>query len=140
MRLVLLAVLLCAAPAWAGGCPGLSAHEPWIEQGPPVAAALAGYVTLENQTGQPLRVDGVSAAGFASAEIHDMSMSGGMMRMRELDHLDVPAHGQVKLAPGGTHLMLINPSHPLKAGDTSTLVLRCGAGSLEVPFAVKAAP
>ena len=38
------------------------------------------------------------------------------------------------------HLMLLNPKRPLKAGDTSTLVLRCGGGSLEIPFPVKAAP
>jgi copper(I)-binding protein len=62
------------------------------------------------------------------------------MRMRELDHLDVPAHGRDQLAPGGMHLMLLDPKRPLKAGDTSTLSLRCGGGSLEVSFPVKAAP
>jgi periplasmic copper chaperone A len=141
MRLALLAVLLVAAPAWAGGCPGLQISEAWIELGPPAAQALAGYATISNQTAQALRVDGVfSGADFVYAEIHQMSMDGGMMRMRELDHIDVPAHGQVKLAPGGTHLMLMSPKRPLKAGDTSILALRCGTSGLEVPFAVKAAP
>jgi periplasmic copper chaperone A len=137
MRLAAGLILLCAAPAWAG-CPGLAVSDPWIEEAPPVSMALAGYATLENKGDKALRIDSASGADFAFVEIHDMSMSGGMMRMRELDHLDIPAHGQLKLASGGIHLMLLNPKHPLKSGDSSSLSLRCGSNSQDAVFPVKA--
>ena len=41
-------------------------------------------------------------------------MQGNVMQMRELkDGLAIPAHGEVKLTPGGYHIMLTGLKHPL---------------------------
>ena len=58
-----------------------------------------------------------------SVEIHEMSMNNGVMKMRMLDVLDLPAGKTVKLEPGGFHLMLINLKKPLKAGDNIEISL-----------------
>ena len=76
----------------------------------------------------------------ASVEIHQMSMEGGTMQMRELtDGLSLPAGEAVALAPGGYHLMFIDPK-PLREGDTflATLTFE-NAGTKEVEFMAAAA-
>jgi copper(I)-binding protein len=52
-----------------------------------------------------------------------MSTEGGVMRMRALPRIDLPAGQTVKLTPGGMHVMLIDVKQPLKAGDKVPLVL-----------------
>ena len=41
-------------------------------------------------------------------EIHETSMDEGVMRMRKVSHIDIPANGSAKLKPGSYHIMLID--------------------------------
>ena len=68
----------------------------------------------------------------ARAELHSMSMDGGVMRMRALPRVELPAGKTVKLAPGGMHVMLVDLKQPLKAGDKIpvTLSLQASGTSL----------
>ncbi len=52
-----------------------------------------------------------------------MSLDGGVMRMRPLARIDLPAGQTVRLSPSGTHLMLLDLKQPLKPGDNLPLVL-----------------
>ncbi len=137
--LVLSGALLagCVALPVLADCKGLKAEDAWIPQAPPVAPVLAGYARLSNDNDKPVHIDAVEGADFGSVELHQMSMENGMMQMRPLHGLDVPAHGSVALADGGKHLMLMNPRHPFKAGDSTTLAFRCGKHTTQVPFAVR---
>jgi copper(I)-binding protein len=67
-----------------------------------------------------------------------MSMQGNVMKMQELkDGLAIPAHGDVKLAPGGYHIMLTGLKHPLVKGETAKLTLTFEhAGAVAVDFPV----
>jgi copper(I)-binding protein len=56
-------------------------------------------------------------------ELHSMTLDGGVMRMRALPRIELPAGKTVNLAPNGLHLMLIDLKRPLKAGDKLPLVL-----------------
>ncbi len=138
---VALALLACAvsAPVLAD-CKGLKVDQAWIPEGPPVAAVLAGYAVLSNTGDKPLHIDAVDGADFGSVELHQMSMEGGMMTMRPLKGLDVPAHGSVMLADGGKHLMLMNPKHPFKVGDSSLIGFRCGQERTQAQFTVRVQP
>jgi hypothetical protein len=98
----------------------------------------AGFVTIAN-TGAADRLTGVSCACSQSVELHSMSMEGGVMKMRKLDAIDIPAKGQVTLEPGGMHLMLIGLKAPLAAGQDVPLELRFDkAGVVKVALKVKA--
>jgi len=119
-------------------CKGLKIEQAWIPQAPPVASVLAGYARLNNDSDTALHIDAVAGAAFGSVEMHQMSMEGGMMQMRPLQGLDVPAHGSLVLADGGKHLMLMDPKRPLKAGDSSVLEFRCGRQSTLATFTVRA--
>jgi hypothetical protein len=67
----------------------------------------------------------VSAASPVSkmTEVHETSMEGGVMRMRPLARLALPAGKTVELKPGGYHIMLMDLAKPLKAGDLVTITL-----------------
>ena len=62
--------------------------------------------TLHNKTANELKLVAVDSDMFARIEIHTMSMDDGIMRMRRLDGLALPAGETVPLKPGGLHLML----------------------------------
>ena len=52
-----------------------------------------------------------------------MEMQGQMMKMRQVDGVELPAGVPVNLASGGYHVMLMDLKGQLKAGDTVALTL-----------------
>lgn len=67
---------------------------------------------------------------LASVEIHQMAMEGGLMKMRPVERVPLPAGKSVELKSGGYHLMLMSLKQPMKAGDVVpiTLILEDSAG------------
>ena len=106
----------------------LDIDDAWVAEAPPVAPVMGGYMKIENETDKPISITRASCPDFETVEIHEMSMSGGMMKMREIEKLDVPAGGKVELKPGGYHLMLIKPKQPFKKGDSMTVTLHMADG------------
>lgn len=106
----------------------LDIDDAWVAEAPPVAPVMGGYMKINNETDKLISITSVSCPDFEKVEIHEMSMSGGMMKMREIEKLDVPANGKVELKPGGYHLMLIKPKQPFKKGDTLSVTLHTANG------------
>jgi len=99
---------------------------------PPGARTAAAYLSIDNRGAANDELLGVTSS-IGSASVHETSMEGGVMRMRSVDRLAVPAHGKVTLQPGGYHLMLEELEHPLRAGDKVSLRLTFEkAGTVEV--------
>ena len=69
------------------------------------------------------RLLSVSSPRAGHAAMHTMIMQGEVMRMREVDAIDVPAGGTVALRPGGLHVMLEQLTSPLRPGETVPLTL-----------------
>ncbi|HEX4180820.1 MAG TPA: copper chaperone PCu(A)C [Caulobacteraceae bacterium] len=134
--------MLCTAVASARDYDAGRLHiaHPWIRVAPPGAPTAAGYLTITNHGATPDRLLGGTAAGVGPIEVHEMSMTGQIMRMRPVTGGLLIAPGQtVALTPGGDrHLMLIGPKRPLKAGDQLPAILRFEkAGEVKVTFAVQ---
>ncbi|MFM9914310.1 MAG: copper chaperone PCu(A)C [Rhizobacter sp.] len=83
----------------------------------------AGYLKLANQ-GAADRLMSATSPVAASVEMHTMTMEGDVMKMRQVDGIDVPAGHTVELKPGGFHLMLMGLKAPLRAGDKLALTLK----------------
>ncbi|MCM5569899.1 copper chaperone PCu(A)C [Burkholderiaceae bacterium FT117] len=116
----------------------LSIGNPWARATAPGAAVGGGFMLLENAGGAD-RLVGASSPVSESVELHTMSMENNVMRMREVQAIDLPAGQRVELRPGGLHIMFINLKAPLKAGDTFPVRLRFEkAGEVEVGFKVEA--
>jgi copper(I)-binding protein len=56
-------------------------------------------------------------------EVHEMSMDGGVMKMRAIPSLALPAGKAVDLKPGGYHVMLMDLKGQVKDGDTVPVTL-----------------
>ena len=137
MKRLALLLLAAAAPAWAGS---LKVSNGWIREAPPGAMMLAGYATVSNDGAKALTVCKASSPDFDDVSIHRSSVVNGVSRMEEVPRLKVPAKGQVRLEPGGLHLMLMDPKRELKAGDRVDIRLGCGKTAATAAFEVKSAP
>jgi copper(I)-binding protein len=72
-------------------------------------------------------------------EVHQMQMRDGVMRMRRIEELKMPAGKEVELAPGGVHLMLVQLKEPLKPGEVVPLkMIFAGADGKDVEIQVNA--
>lgn len=56
-----------------------------------------------------------------------MELKDGMMKMRKVELIDIPAGDTVELKPGGHHLMVIGLKKALKEGDKVTIALQFSA-------------
>ena len=95
--------------------------EPWAKA--TVPGQKVGGVYMKIVARENLRLTGVKSAVAETAEVHQMKMENGMMRMRALPFLDLPAGKTVKLEPGGYHIMLFDIKQSLVAGQKLKLEL-----------------
>lgn len=116
---VTVAVFLFISPALAGS--DLEVREAWVRATVPGQPVAGTYMTLKSAS--PLRLISARTEVARAAELHQMSLKDGVMRMRRLESLDLPAGHEVKLAPGGIHLMLLDLKRPLSAGEEIELYL-----------------
>ena len=87
----------------------------------PGQSVAAAYMTIASPSAA--RIVSAKSDAAESVQIHVMSMQDGIMRMRRLDVLDLPAGREIRLALGGTHLMLAGLKRPLHAGGAVELSL-----------------
>ena len=123
-RSICLALLLVATSAHAAGL--LVVEQAWIRTAPPGTAMLAGYAVLHNRGDEALSIDTVSSAAFASVSLHETSEENGVSKMRALPSLVIAPGASVELAPGGKHLMLMQPSSEVAAGKSVNILFVLG--------------
>lgn len=111
---------------------GIVVKNAWVREAPPVSPVLAGYMVIENHTDKPNELVSVKSSAFQKIEIHKTIFKDGMAEMESQNALTIEAEKNVELKPGGTHLMLINPVKPLKAGDTVNFILVFSNGSKSI--------
>jgi periplasmic copper chaperone A len=102
-----------AAPA-----AGIEVRDAWASQTPGGVDVSAGYLVIANGGDADDRLVSASSSRAARVEIHEMVADGAVMRMRAVDALIIPAHGEVALAPGGQHLMFFGVTAPFTQGET----------------------
>ncbi|MDA9543493.1 copper chaperone PCu(A)C [Bradyrhizobium yuanmingense] len=117
----------------------LVVSQAWSRATPGGAKVAGGYLTIENKGNAADRLVSVSADIAGKAEIHEMAMDNGVMKMRALDKgLAIEPGKTVKLAPGGNHLMLQELKGPFKQGDKVPVTLQFEkAGKVTVALAVQ---
>lgn len=113
---------LWPAAAQAAKPASVQVSDAWIRPAVKAQSGTGGFMRL-------LSPGAVTLVGFstpvaATAELHQMSMEGDVMRMRPLPSLALPAGEAVALQPGGNHLMLMGLKKPLSAGDQVPVVLK----------------
>ena len=99
----------------------LSVSGAYVREPVPGRAMSAAFLEITNQSEQPRELTSVTAEWAGSIEIHTHLHENGMMKMRQLPSLELPAKQSVTLKPGGLHLMLFNLNLPLAASLPMTL-------------------
>jgi periplasmic copper chaperone A len=119
----------CVAMALAVLAPNLAAAEDNVTVKDPWARATAGAATTGvayvAMTGAD-QADGlvsVSTPVATIAEVHETTNDSGVMKMRPVKSVPIPAHQTVTLTPGGYHIMLMGLKKPLVAGQSFPLTL-----------------
>ena len=96
------------------------------------------FMVLVNK-GAADRLLGISADVARSAELHEMKMENDVMKMRQVDAIDVGAGQTVELKPGGYHVMFVGLKAPLKAGERFPMKLKFEkAGEVTVDVTIDA--
>jgi copper(I)-binding protein len=133
--------LLAAGPAWAGTYRAgeLEIRDPWARASAPMQKNGAAYLAIVNHGGQADRLVGAAGDVAAMVELHTSAVDAqGIATMRPVDGVDVPAGGEAKLEPGGTHVMLMDLRRPLAEGASFPLELRFErAGTVTVEVVVR---
>lgn len=131
----LLAAVVVAAPSLAQQQSAITIEDPWVATTNPGATVAGGYVVIRNTGRDADRLLSATSPRAARVELHEMTMANGVMRMRELEAVPVPAGGVATLQPGGLHIMFFDIDAPFAEGQRIPVTLQFErAGSMRVEF------
>ena len=136
MKALVAAALLASAatlPAWAAN---LSVTDAWARATMPGQKVSGAYMQIRSDA--DARLISASSPAVPRVEIHEMKMDGDVMRMREVEAIELPKGKTVSLEPGGFHIMLMNLPQPIAAGEVIPLVLTVESGGKRQTVEVKA--
>ena len=100
----------------------------WVREAHLAAKVNAGYMTLVNTGPEEVTLVKVESEAYSNIEVHEMATVDGMMEMREVTDLTIPAKGQIQFEPGGKHLMLMGPREHLTKGQKVDMILTFKSG------------
>jgi len=93
----------------------------------------AAYVTFRNETAQEDTLVAVTSDLAVRGEVHETMGEGDMRHMMATPSVVIPPRTEVKLTPGGMHIMLMQLRKKFVAGDSVALLLSFArAGGVEV--------
>jgi len=95
--------------------------DAWVRATVPTQKATGAFMQLTSA--KAAKVVAASSPVAAVVEIHEMKMDDGVMKMRAVDALPLPAGQAVALKPGSFHVMLMGLKSPIKVGEMVPLTL-----------------
>jgi copper(I)-binding protein len=111
-------------------------EAPYARAVPPETPASAAFMLIKNPGDDTRKLVKASSPVAAVVELHTHEMKNGMMQMRQVESITIPAQGQTELKPGGYHIMLIQLQQALVVGENIPLTVEFDDGStqtLDVP-------
>jgi copper(I)-binding protein len=109
----------------------------WIRSLPGHLPAAA-YFEIRNAGDSDVTITGAQSAACGKVMLHQSMNMSGMEKMEDVKEVAVPAHDSLSFAPGGYHLMCMDPKPAIKRGAKIPLALQFKDGtSLAATFTVK---
>jgi copper(I)-binding protein len=136
----LMSIAVSAAHATDYKAGSLVIADPWSRATPKGASVAGGYMKITNNGATPDRLIGGSSDAASSFEVHEMSMTEGVAKMRPVQGgLEIKPGQTVELKPGSYHVMFMGLKKPLAAGEQikATLMFE-KAGKVDVDYDVRA--
>jgi copper(I)-binding protein len=136
-----------------GGTSVIAVRDPWVRPAKAVQAAgtpqnalaamnggsnSAVYLTITNTGDGADKLVGVQSSVAGAVEMHRMAITDNVATMRQVNVIEIPKGGEVRLDPNGYHLILVNVRHDLNAGGNVDLTLTFEhAGPIQVSAQVR---
>ncbi|MCW8880804.1 MAG: copper chaperone PCu(A)C [Sedimenticola sp.] len=139
MRKIVLSMVLLGFTGWlyaGGAAEKVMVSDAYVRAVPPGQPNSASFMVLSNHSAEDLVLVGAESDVAKAVELHSHTMKDGMMRMRQVEKIDLPAGETVQLQPGGLHVMVIGLQQKLVPGEKIDMALVFSDGSkldLKVP-------
>lgn len=115
--LAAIALLGMALPALAQ----TAVSEAWVRASVPHQPSTGAFMTLTASSDSKLV--GVASPVAKTVQVHEMTMNGDVMGMKEVKAVELPAGKPVSLDPNGYHVMLMGLVQQVKEGEKVPLTL-----------------
>ncbi len=109
------AILLLWASLTAQAAEGIQITGAWVRATAPGQGVAGIYLDIVSNS--DARLIAVETPVAEEAQLHQMRMDGGTMRMRQVDTIELPAGKSIALKPGDLHVMAFGLKKPLRPGD-----------------------
>lgn len=125
LKIAALFLFLTAGPAWAHGYKAgrIEIEHPWSRATVEAVPTGVVYLVMRNPGSTADRLIGVSTPVAKKAELHTHIQDGELVRMRQIDAIELVSSSTVALEPGGLHIMLLGLKQPLVKGKAFPLTL-----------------
>jgi periplasmic copper chaperone A len=123
-RAVALGLILAAAAQRAMANDTVTVVSAWARPAFAQTGMTALYLTIHNSATAPDELVGVETPIATQAELHETRLDNGIVSMRPVARLPLPAGGDLRLEPKGAHVMLMGFSQQLKVGDRFPVTLK----------------
>lgn len=114
----------------------IEVSDPYVRMVPPTAPASAAFMELKNTGDKDHALVSAKAYINKTTELHTHIHDNGVMRMRQVTQIDLPAGQSTALKPGGFHIMLIGLNSPIKKDQVIKIDLTFDDGSTKTIEAI----
>lgn len=132
ISLSLLSLTACSEPAVS---PQITVENAQLKLPLPGQTTAAAYFDITN-AGGPDTLLAASAPMSADVELHNHMHENGVMKMRRVDSVDIPANDTVSFKPGGLHIMMFNANTSQETQKTTLTLTFAISGEIEVEATV----
>tara|TARA_R100000656_G_scaffold71459_1_gene53565 strand:- start:273 stop:722 length:450 start_codon:yes stop_codon:yes gene_type:complete len=123
------AALLCSLASYSAA--QVLIEDAWVQLAPPAITVNAVYMQIHNPQLRPQTIVSLSADCCAMVMLHNTRKMGDKVVMEHLDYLELPAQSKAQLAPGGMHIMLMEPQEELTLESKVKLTFSFSDGSTQ---------
>ncbi len=102
---------------------GIEVIQPWAPNTGKRTMSAAVYFKIKNHSSEDDKLISVASDLAERVMLHRSLEEDGIMRMRHMEELTIPAGGEAALEPGNYHIMMMQLAQPLKRGETFPLTL-----------------
>lgn len=118
----------------------LVSDDAWAPPSLDGASVGTAFVTLRNPTDTAITLTNLASDVAQTVELHDHTMENGVMQMRRVESMVIPANSAITMKPGSYHLMLIGLKRPLHDGEVIDIMITPQKGdTMNVNFPVSQA-
>ena len=121
MKRVVVSIAVLTSALFSQAQAQVTVKDAWVRA--TVAQQKATGAFMQLQSAQDAKLISAQSPVAGVVEVHEMAMDGGVMKMRAVPSLALPAGKAVDLNPGGYHVMLMDLKGQVKDGDTVPVTL-----------------